>query len=80
MGNKTAALSTFIYHESANALPPTTFKLFLITTECTAVIAELATPNETPIRETGVPSRNTPIKNPRVTMPHAKKILRVGRA
>lgn len=79
IGANTTMLSRFVYHERCNALPLTTSKLFLMTTECKAVIAELATPKETPIREMGVLSRNTPTKNPMVTIEQETKIRREGR-
>jgi len=61
------------------ALPPTTFKLCLMTTEWVAVIAELATPNPTPIQERIAPSKKTPTKKPRVTRPQQRRMRREGR-
>ena len=78
-GSSTTALNKLVYHDSASALPLTTLRLCLITTEWLAVIAELATPKNTPTREMGVPSRKTPMKNPRVTTPHAKRMRMDGR-
>lgn len=78
-GASTIALKILVYHESARALPPTTSKLCFITTECKAVIAELLTPKKMPTVEIGVPSRNTPIKNPMVTTLHDKRIRKDGR-
>jgi hypothetical protein len=67
------------YHANARALPPTTSRLFLITTEWTAVIIEDATPKPIPAMETGVPSRKTPTKKPAVTRPQARRTLTDGR-
>jgi len=78
-GSSTIALSKLVYHDSASALPLTMSRLRLITTEWLAVIAELATPKNTPTREMGVPSRRTPMKNPSVTTPHAMRMRRDGR-
>lgn len=80
IGASKMALREFMYQDKARALPLTTLRLCLMTTECMAVMAELATPNKTPATETGVPSKKTPIKKPKVTMRHAKRILRDGRA
>lgn len=80
IGNRTAALSEFMYQDKASALPLTALRLCLMTTECTAVMAELATPKKIPSVETGVPSRKTPMKKPNVTMAQAPKTLREGRA
>jgi hypothetical protein len=79
-GANTTVLSRFVYHESNRVLPPTTLRLCLITTECIAVIAELATPNPTPTRDNGVPSRKTPMKKPSVTMEQEMRMRREGRA
>lgn len=51
----------------------------MITTEWMAVIIELMTPKVTPIAETSVPSRKTPMKKPVVTKKHAKRTRRDGR-
>lgn len=79
IGASTPALRRLVYHESRRALPSTTVRLCLITTECMAVIAELATPNPIPTSDNGVPSRNTPTKNPSVTTEHEIRIRRDGR-
>jgi hypothetical protein len=68
-----------VYQLNNNVLPLTTSKLFLITTECSAVIAELATPKLTPTREMGVPSRKTPTKKPSVTTVQETRMRREGR-
>lgn len=73
-------LSKFVYQERCMALPLTTSRLFLITTECTAVIAELATPNAMPRSAIGVESRKIPTKKPRVTTEHEIRIRKEGRA
>lgn len=73
------ALKRFVYHERLRALPFTTSKAFLITTECTAVIMELATPKEMPTIETDVPSRKTPMKKPKVTSEQARRTISEGR-
>jgi hypothetical protein len=78
-GAKSAALRRFVYHDRESALPPTTFKLCLMTTEWVAVSAELATPKPTPIQERGVPSRKTPTKKPQVTRPQQRRMRREGR-
>ncbi len=77
-GMRTIALSRLVYHESMRALPLTTARLFLITTEWIAVIRDEATPNATPTVEGLTPSRNTPTKNPAVTREHARMILTEG--
>ena len=77
-GPSTAALSRLEYHESARALPFTTFRLCLMTTEWIAVMAELATPKLTPTTESGVPSRKTPMKNPKVTIAQQRRMRREG--
>lgn len=79
IGANTAALSRLVYHERARALPFTTFRLCLMTTEWIAVMAELATPKLTPTRESGVPSRKTPMKNPKVTRAQQRRMRREGR-
>lgn len=79
-GARTTALRRFVYQDKWRALPCTTSKLFLITTEWRAVIIELTTPNPTPIRETSVPSRKTPTKKPMVTTPQASRMRKEGRA
>lgn len=79
-GAKSAALRRFVYQDRASALPPTTFKLCLMTTECVAVSAELATPKLIPIQERGVPSRKTPTKKPQVTRPQQRRMRKEGRA
>lgn len=79
-GASTIALSRLVYQERCSALPCTTSRAFLITTECTAVIMELTTPNVTPMTETDVPSRKTPMKKPNVTIEHASRIRNEGRA
>jgi hypothetical protein len=78
-GAKTIALNKFVYHDKSKALLLTTSRLRLITTECEAVIAELVTPKNIPVGETGVPSRKTPMKKPRVTMAQENKMRRDGR-
>lgn len=77
-GISTTALNKFVYHDRASADPFTTFKLCLITTECVAVIAEEVTPKKMPIGDTFVPSRNTPMKNPRVTTVHDRRMRKEG--
>ena len=79
-GIMATALNKFVYQERCMALPWTTSRLFLITTECTAVIAELETPNAMPSNAIGIASRKMPTKNPRVTIEHAIRIRREGRA
>lgn len=79
-GIKSIALSKFVYQERCMALPLTTSRLFLITTECTAVMAELAMPNAMPSSAIGVESRKMPTKKPSVTTEHAIRIRREGRA
>ena len=79
-GASTAALSRLVYHERARALPFTTLRLCLMTTEWIAVMAELATPKLTPIMESGVPSKKTPMKNPKVTVAQQRRMRREGRA
>lgn len=79
-GIKIAALSKLVYQLKCNALPFTTSRDFLITTEWSAVIAELTTPNEMPTMEMGIESRKTPMKNPRVTIEQEKRMRREGRA
>jgi hypothetical protein len=61
------ALRRLAYHERRIALPSTTARLCLLITDAKAVIEELETPNATPTRERGVPSRRTPQKKPAVT-------------
>jgi len=72
IGARTTALRRLVYQDSRRALPLTTFRLCFITTEWRAVITELATPNEMPVIETTVPSRNTPMKKPTVTTEQAR--------
>lgn len=79
-GIMATALNKFVYQERCKALPLTTSRLFLITTEWIAVIAELATPNAIPSGMRGVASRKTPTKKPSVTTEQAKRIRRDGRA
>lgn len=79
-GSRAIALYKFVYHERCNALPLTTSKLFLMTTECIAVIIELTTPKLIPIIETEVPSRKTPMKKPSVTNAQAIRTRSDGRA
>lgn len=79
MGRRTTALRRLVYQESKSALPSTTFRLCLITTECMAVMAELATPKLIPTSDRGVPSRKTPTKKPRVTMEHETRMRSDGR-
>lgn len=79
IGASSIALAAFVYQERSNALPLTTFRLCLITTECNAVNAELVTPKRTPTEEMFVPSRNTPTKNPIVTTEHESRMRREGR-
>ena len=78
-GIKTTALHRFVYHDKWRALPFTTSKLRLITTEWIAVIIELITPKVTPREETSVPSKKTPTKKPMVTNKQAQRIRRDGR-
>ncbi len=78
-GSRMRALTKLVYQERWRALPLTTSKLLLITTECMAVIMELATPKEIPTSETGVPSRKTPMKKPEVTKEHARSTKSEGR-
>jgi len=80
MGIRRIALKRLVYHDSAKALPLTTLRLCLMTTEWMAVMAELATPKKTPVIEIGVPSRKTPMKKPKVTTVHARRMSRDGRA
>lgn len=79
IGARTIALRRLVYQESSNVLPFTTGRAFLMTTECSAVMEELATPKPMPTIDIGVPSRNTPMKNPKVTMEHENRIRRDGR-
>jgi len=78
-GTRTPALYRFVYHDKCRALPFTTSKLRLITTEWIAVITELRTPKVTPRNETSVPSKKTPTKKPMVTNRQAKRMRRDGR-
>jgi hypothetical protein len=78
-GIKAMALYKLVYQDRWRALPFTTSKLRLITTEWTAVITELITPKVTPMTETPVPSKKTPTKKPMVTNRQAKRIRRDGR-
>lgn len=78
-GRRIMALYRLVYQDKCKALPLTTSKLRLITTEWQAVIIELKTPKVIPIVETSVPSRKTPMKNPQVTKKQARRILRDGR-
>lgn len=78
-GKRMIAHKRFEYQESRRALPSRMVKLCLITTEWIAVMAELATPKNIPTGESGLPSRKTPTTNPRVTMPHAKRMRSDGR-
>ena len=43
-------------------------------------MAEDVNPNKIPTRDIGIASRNTPMKNPKVTMEQEKRIRREGRA
>jgi len=70
----------FWYQERSSALPLTIFKLRLMTTECKAVMTELATPKQTPRGETCVPSKKTPTKNPTDTMAQDSNMRRDGLA
>ena len=79
IGARAIALSRFVYQESRSALPFTTFRLCLMTTECMAVIMDEVTPKKMPLGDTGVPSRNTPMKKPSVTIPHEASTLSDGR-
>jgi len=78
-GTRAMALYRLVYHDKWRALPFTTSKLRLITTEWIAVIIELRTPKVTPMSETSVPSKKTPTKKPMVTNKQAKRIRRDGR-
>jgi len=79
IGTKAMALYILVYHDRWRALPFTTSKLRLITTEWIAVIIELRTPKVTPINETLVPSKKTPTKKPMVTNKQAESVRRDGR-
>jgi hypothetical protein len=79
IGARTNMLRRLVYHERRIVLPLTTLRLCLMTTECVAVIVELATPNTTPLREIVVPSRKTPQKKPTVTMTQEKRMRKDGR-
>jgi hypothetical protein len=78
-GTRTTALRRLVYQDKAKALPLTTSRDFLMTTEWTAVIAELAIPNPMPTRERGMRSRKTPTKNPSVTIEQAPSVRVDGR-
>jgi hypothetical protein len=78
-GSITQAPMKLLYHDNSSALPPTALRLFLMTIECEAVIAELTTPKEIPVREIGVPSMKTPMKKPRVTMKEERRMRAEGR-
>ncbi len=78
-GTSTTELIRFVYQERCSALPCTTSRLFLITTECSAVIMDEVTPKATPIMETSVPSRKTPTKKPAVTTAQAARMRNEGR-
>ena len=80
IGKSAIALNRFVYQLRLSALPFTTSRLRLMTTECMAVIIELVTPKKIPRLETLVPSRNTPTKKPIVTTEHAKSTSKDGRA
>ena len=79
IGKSTTALSEFMYQDRASALPLTALRLCLMTTECMAVIMDEVTPKKMPLGDTGVPSRNTPMKKPSVTIPHEASTLSDGR-
>jgi len=79
-GPSAMALNRFVYQDNANALPLTTLRLFLITTEWSAVMAELTIPDQIPTGDRGVPSRNIPTKNPTVTIAQATRMRGDGRA
>jgi hypothetical protein len=79
-GASTAALNKLLANANASALPPTTSSAFLMTTECVAVMAELATPNASPAGDTGLPSRSTPTTKPAVTRPQESRTGVLGRA
>jgi hypothetical protein len=72
-------LRRLVYQLNSRALPPTTARLFLMTTECKAVIRELVTPKKIPWGEMGVPSRKTPIKKPNVTRAQERRTRNEGR-
>ena len=72
-------LNKLVYQLKWRAEPLTTSRLFLMTTEWMAVIMEDATPKKIPTAETGVPSRKTPMKKPKVTREHARRAGREGR-
>lgn len=78
-GINTMALRRLLYHDRERALPFTMLRLFLITTEWTEAMAELATPKPTPIKDMGVPSRKTPTTKPTVTSEQAKRMRKEGR-
>jgi len=78
-GRRMMALQRLVYQERRRALPSTTLRACLITTECVAVITELATPKLMPIKETDVPSRKTPTKKPSVTTEQATRMSSEGR-
>jgi hypothetical protein len=80
IGNNIIALPRFAYHPNKRALPPIpgTARERLITTEWTEVSNELRIPHQTPLTEIGVPSSKTPMKKPKVTMVHEKRIEEEG--
>lgn len=77
-GIRITALKRLVYQLKCNALPLTTSRAFLMTTECNDVMAEEVTPKNTPRRDTGMASRKTPQKKPRVTQAQATRMRREG--
>ena len=78
-GSRMKLLRRLVYQERRRALPSTTFKLCLMTTECKEVIMELATPKKMPTNDMGMASKKTPTKNPMVTTVQATRIRSDGR-
>lgn len=78
-GTSMIALKKFVYQLRWSALPLTTSKLFLITTECIAVMQDDPIPKKTPRSEIGMASRKTPMKNPKVTTVQEKRMRVEGR-
>lgn len=70
----------FIYQQSARAELSSSFIAFLMVIAWREVEREDTTPKNTPAGETLTPSRKTPTKNPKVTMPQAERIRNEGRA
>lgn len=78
-GRSMKLLKRLVYQERRRALPSTTFKLCLMTTEWKAVMMELATPKKMPTNDMGLASKKTPMKNPMVTTVQATRIRSDGR-